>query len=80
MKTFEQIYEEFIAEAVIEDFMSKVNSCQTIDGLDELEKYYNKRSKEAKLRDSDDITVRDALAGKRSELESADDSEAEEDF
>lgn len=73
MKTFEEI----VYEASIDDFMSKVNSCQTLDGLKELEKYYNKRSKEAELKDTDDITVRDALAGRRSELESNDDSEEE---
>lgn len=67
MKTFEEI----VYEASIDDFMSKVNSCQTIDGLKELEKYYDKRSKEAELKDTDDITVRDALAGRRAELESA---------
>lgn len=73
MKTFEEI----VYEASIDDFMSKVNSCQTLDGLKELEKYYDKRSKEAELKDTDDITVRDALAGRRSELESNDDSEEE---
>lgn len=71
---------EFIYEAAIEDFMAKVNSCQTLDGLSELEKYYKKRVKESELKDSDDITIRDALAGKRSELESIDSDEAEEDF
>ena len=71
---------EFIYEAAIEDFMSKVNSCQTLDGLSELEKYYKKRVKESELKDSDDITIRDALAGKRAELESIDSDEAEEDF
>ena len=73
MKTFEEI----VYEASIDDFMSKVNSCQSLDGLKELEKYYDKRSKEAELKDTDDITVRDALAGRRSELESNDDSEEE---
>ncbi|AHI61105.1 UvsW-1 domain-containing protein [Lutimaribacter sp. EGI FJ00015] len=76
LKTFEQI----IYEASIDNFMSKINSCQTLDGLKELEKYYEKRSKEAELADSDDISVRDALAGRRAELEAADDSESEEDF
>ena len=74
MKTFKEV----IQEASIESFMAKIGSCQTMDGLEELEKYYKTRSKEAELRDSDDISVRDALAGKRSELESMDDDEEEE--
>jgi hypothetical protein len=75
MKTFKEVLEE----AAIETFMGKIGSCQTMDGLKELEKYYKTRSKETELRDSDDISVRDALAGKRAELESMDDDE-EEDF
>ncbi|QHR70620.1 RNA-DNA + DNA-DNA helicase [Escherichia phage CLB_P2] len=74
MKSFKEV----IYEASIESFMSKISSCQTMDGLKELEKYYKTRSKEAELRDSDDISVRDALAGKRAELESMDDEEQEE--
>lgn len=73
-------FKQFLYEAAIEDFMSKVNSCQTLDGLGELEKYYKKRVKEADLKDSDDITIRDALAGKRAELESIDSDEEEENF
>lgn len=75
MKSFEEI----MYEASIESFMSKIGSCQTMDGLKELEGYYKKRSKEAELKDSDDISVRDALAGKRAELEDMDDEE-DEDF
>ncbi|WKW87864.1 hypothetical protein pzkkv8_22 [Klebsiella phage pzk-kv8] len=73
-------FKQFLYEAAIEDFMSKVNSCQTLDGLGELEKYYKKRVKEADLKDSDDITIRDALAGKRTELESIDSDDEEENF
>lgn len=72
-------FKQFLYEASIESFMSKVGQCQTIDGLKELEKYYDKRSKEADLKDSDDISVRDALAGRRTELESMD-TEEDEDF
>ena len=43
MKSFEEI----MYEAAIESFMSKIGSCQTMDGLKELEGYYKKRSKEA---------------------------------
>ena len=69
---------DFVYEASIEGFMSKIGQCQTMDGIKELEAYYKKRSKEAELADSDDISIRDALAGKRSELESLDDEEDEE--
>lgn len=72
-------FQEIVYEASIEGFMSKIGSCQTLDGLKELDGYYKKRSKEAELKDSDDISIRDALAGKRTELESMDDEE-EEDF
>ncbi|AHY25168.1 DNA helicase [Pectobacterium bacteriophage PM2] len=74
MKSFKEI----IYEATIEGFMSKISSCQTLDGLKELEKYYNKRSKESELKDSDDISIRDALEGKKNELSSIDDEEEEE--
>ena len=63
MIKFEDIYEATIREATIDNFMSKINACQTLDGLEELEKYYDKRSKETTLADSDDIIVRDALRG-----------------
>lgn len=73
-------FEEFLYEADIQDFMGKVTSCQTKEGLKELEKYYIKRSKEAELKDTDDITLRDALAGRKAELEAADAEEDEESF
>ena len=60
--------------------MSKINACQTLDGLEELEKYYDKRSKETTLADSDDIIVRDALAGRRQALEADSEDEDDEDF
>ena len=72
-------FTQFVYEASIEDFMSKINSCQTLDGLGELEKYYKKRSKEAELKDTDDIQVRDALAGRKDAL-SAEEGEEAEDF
>lgn len=75
MKSFSEI----MYEAAIEGFMAKIGSCQTTDGLKELEGYYKKRSKEAELKDSDDISIRDALEGKKIELSSIDD-EKEEDF
>lgn len=72
-------FKEFLYEASIDEFMAKIASCKTLDGLDELEKYYKKRVKETELKDTDDISVRDALQGKRAELED-DDDEVEESF
>lgn len=72
-------FKTFVNEAAIDGFMNKIASCQTIDGIKELEKYYDKRKKETELKDADDISIRDALAGRRAELES-EDSEAEEEF
>ncbi|UCR74126.1 DNA helicase [Klebsiella phage vB_KpnM_5N] len=80
MIKFEDIYEATIREATIDNFMSKINACQTLDGLEELEKYYDKRSKETTLSDSDDIIVRDALAGRRQALEADSEDEDDEDF
>ncbi|WJZ28086.1 DNA helicase [Serratia phage 92A1] len=71
---------DFIYEATIDGFMGKISQCQTMDGIEELEKYYKKRSKEAELKDSDDISIRDALAGKRTELESMEPDEEDEEF
>lgn len=72
-------FTQFVYEASIDDFMSKINSCQTLDGLGELEKYYKKRAKEAELKDTDDIQVRDALAGRKEAL-AAEEPEEEDDF
>nr|CAK6607972.1 DNA helicase [Klebsiella phage vB_Kte_K65PH164] len=80
MIKFEDIYEAAIREATIDNFMSKINACQTLDGLKELEKYYDKRSKETTLADSDDIIVRDALAGRRQALEADSEDDEDEDF
>ena len=80
IKKFEDIYETTLREATIDNFMSKINACQTLDGLEELEKYYDKRSKETTLADSDDIIVRDALAGRRQALEADSEDEDDEDF
>lgn len=68
-------FKNFLQEAVIDDFMSKVATCRTLDGLNELEKYYKKRIKETDVDETDDIAMRDAIAGKRSEFESDDEEE-----
>lgn len=67
MKSFKQI----IFEADIDSFMSKISACQTVDGLRELEKYYNTRVKEVEVNSSDDISMRDALKGRHEELKAA---------
>lgn len=72
-------FKDFLYEASIDDFMSKINNCQTLEGLGELEKYYKKRAKEAELKDTDDIQVRDALAGRKDAL-AAEEPEEEDDF
>lgn len=70
-------FKELVNEAAIEDFMSKVSSCQTIAGLGELEKYYTKRAKEVEVAHSDDISMRDALKGRKEELKAASEQEPE---
>ena len=72
-------FKQFLYEASIDEFMGKIASCHTLEGLEELDAYYKKRIKETELKDTDDISVRDALAGKRAELE-GDDEDVEEDF
>lgn len=73
-------FKQFLYEASIDEFMGKIASCHTLEGLKELEAYYKKRIKETELKDTDDISVRDALAGKRAELEGDGDEDEEEDF
>lgn len=75
-------FKRFLAEAVIDGFMNKIYSCNTMEGLDELEKYYEKRKKETDLKPSDDISIRDAIAGRRKQLEADNEpeEEPEEDF
>lgn len=62
-------FKDILIEASVETFMNKIRECQTLAGLDELEKYYSKRIKELEIKDTDDISIRDALEGKRLELE-----------
>lgn len=53
----------------IETFLDKINNCRTCDGVDELEKFYAKRYKEVEISDSEDIQIRDALRGRKEEIE-----------
>ena len=72
-------FKEFLFETSVDGFMSKVASCQTVEGLKELENYYRARSKEVELKPSDDISMRDALAGRHAEIKAAK-AEEEDDF
>ncbi|CST06467.1 ATP-dependent DNA helicase UvsW [Escherichia coli] len=75
-------FKRFLVEAAIDGFMSKIYSCNTIEGLNELEAYYEKRKKETELKPADDISIRDAIAGRRKQLEADNEpeEEPEEDF
>ncbi|QDH49204.1 ATP-dependent DNA helicase [Pantoea phage Phynn] len=73
MKSFKQV----VSEAAIDDFMNKVASCRTLEGLKELEGYYSKRVKEVDVDHSDDISMRDAIKGRREELKAETQSEDE---
>lgn len=53
----------------ISSFLDKINNCKTEAGLNELEKYYNQRKKEINIKPADDITIRDAIEGRREEIE-----------
>lgn len=65
MKTFKEIFEQTVS---INNFLTKIRTCQTLAGLAELEKYYQTNSKEKELDPSDDITIRDAIEGMKIEL------------
>lgn len=54
--------------ADITSFLDKINACKTEAGLDELKKYYEKRKKEVDIKPADDITIRDAIDGRREEI------------
>lgn len=74
MKSVKELMTEAQA-AVIDTFMNKIASCQTLEGLKELEKFYNSRKKEVELGDTDDISIRDALKGRAEALKSEDEAE-----
>jgi hypothetical protein len=66
------------AKVSIEGFLNKIYNCKTVDGVDELEKHYLKRKEEVVITDSDDITVRDALRGRKDELSVVDGEDTEQ--
>lgn len=65
---------DFIAEelekskASIGNFLQKLYSCGTLEGINELEEYYNNRKLEVAISDTDDIQIRDIIANKKTEL------------
>ncbi|QAX98494.1 hypothetical protein AsFcp4_69 [Aeromonas phage AsFcp_4] len=65
------------ARVAIEGFLDKIYNCKTCSGVDELEKFYSKRKKEVNISDSEDIQIRDALSGRKKEIEAADVADAE---
>lgn len=69
-KSFLKEEEEVKAKmsADITSFLDKINSAKTEAGLDELKKYYDKRKKEVEVKPADDITIRDAIDGRREEI------------
>ena len=71
MKTFDSFMTEAEEKArvAIEGFLDKVYNCKTVDGVGELEKFYDKRKNEVNISDSEDIQIRDALSGRKKELE-----------
>lgn len=75
---------EVVKHATIGSFLDKIANCQTIKGLDEFEAFYIKRRKEVSLLPADDIQIRDAIAGRRDQLEYADEEgeepETQEEF
>jgi hypothetical protein len=74
LKTVKELMTE-AQTAVIDTFMNKIASCQTLPGLKELEGFYNKRKKEVEISDTDDISIRDALKGRAEALKSEDEAE-----
>lgn len=73
-------FKQFLYEAAIDKFMGKIYGCNTIEGLSELESYYETRKKEIELKPCDDISIRDAIAGRRKALEAENAPETDEDF
>ena len=55
-------FKQFLYEASIDEFMGKIASCHTLEGLEELEAYYKKRIKETELKDTDDISGPDVVS------------------
>lgn len=69
MKTLAKFMEQQKPKVSIETFLDKINNCRTCDGVAELEKFYSKRYKEVEISDSEDIQIRDALRGRKEEIE-----------
>ena len=59
----------------IDSFLSRVMSCQTVEGAKELEKYYKERVKSVVITTDEDIQIRDAIKGKIDSFQTEDDVE-----
>lgn len=59
----------------IDNFLSRVMSCQTVEGAKELEKYYKERVKSVVITTDEDIQIRDAIKGKIDSFKTEDDVE-----
>lgn len=59
----------------IDNFLSRVMSCQTVEGAKELEKYYKERVKSVVITADEDIQIRDAIKGKIDSFQTEDDVE-----
>lgn len=59
----------------IDNFLSRVMSCQTVEGAKELEKYYKERVKSVVITTDEDIQIRDAIKGKIDSFQTEDDVE-----
>lgn len=59
----------------IDNFLSRVMSCQTVEGAKELEKYYKERVKSVVITADEDIQIRDAIKGKIDSFKTEDDVE-----
>ncbi|ADM79881.1 UvsW.1 conserved hypothetical protein [Aeromonas phage phiAS5] len=79
MKTLNQFLceAEEKARVAIEGFLDKIYNCKTVDGVSELEKFYSKRKTEVNISDSEDIQIRDALSGRKKEIEAQESADAE---
>ncbi len=64
----------------IDKFLGKIMSVMTMNGLNELERYYKSRLKQVSISDSDDIQIRDAIDGRRETFKQEEDGEEVQDF
>lgn len=56
-------------KVTINNFLDKIYACKTVVGVDELEKFYTKRKLEVDITGAEDIQIRDALSGRKKEID-----------